>query len=1496
MRKSLPQRWILLCLLLVSATLFFTGWLSLSAASAEQAESGISISSPNAADSILVVSLPTNDIVYNPAEEKIYASVPGSTIGIGNTVTAVSPRTGEIANSVFVGSEPNKLALATDNRSLYVALDGAFAVRRFDTQTQTALPQFDVGYDPADGPFYAKEIAVSPDNPDTVAVVRQQFNFIRSLAIYNNGVQLPNVVNELSVIAFSNTGSTLYGSTGSNLQTITANSGGATVVNTTPLFGGFSEMEHENGTIITSSGHVIDAATRTLLGTFPNASSSAFVPDTAVGRSYYILRDPLNNNNVILKAFSNTTFTSMGSLTISNVPGSVTSLVKWGTNGLAFRTSNGKLIIVQTSLRPTANPMPTPSVTPTPTPAPTPHALSIRTYDLTINDFVYSRTQNSLYVSVPSTAGVPNGNSVAKLNTTTGQIQSPVFVGSEPTRLAVSDDQNTLYAALEGSNSVRKVDLVTGQAGLTFPAGAAATGSVYDMDVLPGSPNAVAVSKYPSGTTIYDSGVPRPDRVAANLYIEFSGPTELYSVSDQVNRIGVTGSGLTQLSTYRARMFGEVEADSGFLYSSNGRVFDTATQKLSGSLFGTGFDNALTVEREKNRAYAITIESSNCNIRAYELDTYRLAGSISIPCIQSLQRRLLRWGTNGLAFRANNRVYLVQSSLVGSGPVPTPTPTGTPTPTPTPVYIPTFVRTVDVPTNDLVYNQATNSIVASIPNSGGATLGNTLTHIDPLTGAVTASVPVGTDPNKLAASDDGQTLYTTLDGPGAVRRYNIQTQTPGEQFALPVGFTQPYDIDVMPGSPSTVAIAGFTNGAGVFDNGIKRPGGSVSGLAYSINTIAFSSDPNIFYGYDNYSSGHDLIKFTAAESVTGVRLPSGLIGGSVHIKYHNGLLYSSGGTVADPVTERLLGRFQGGGSSFTIDAATNRIFFVSGDQITAYDLATYVPIGSITIPLAGANPTSLTRWGTNGLAFRTASTSQDNPSRIFLVQSNLVAVAGPMPTGFRFASGNQSYGELETSMNVQVTRSGDVSGTSTVNYSTTGVTATPGQDFTAQNGTVTFNPGETVKSITLPMINDTIYEGTESFTISLSGAGGSEVILAPNSKTITIFDSDSRPRISNTSMTVAEPRTGTATAASLEIRLSNPSVETISVSYSTVNGTAAAGADYVSANGIITFGPMETVKAIPLTIRADNVDEGNETFFVNLSAPINSSIQVSQGVVTIQNTDTRAALFDYDGDGRSDLSVRRPADNIWYLLRSTTGYTGQQFGEAGDGMAPADYDGDLKADVAVFRPSNGTWYMIMSQSQTFQAFGWGADGDLPVPTDRDGDRKADLVLFRPSNNTWYTRFANGTFAATVFGEAGDKPMLGDFDGDGIGDIALFRPSDNNWYIVKSSLGFFVQTWGEAGDIPVTGDFDGDGATDQAVFRPSTGQWFLSRTTAGFSSQNWGEAGDIPVAADYDGDSKADVAVFRPSNGTWYIVGSLSGQAVQQFGQNGDVPTQSSFIY
>ncbi len=267
----------------------------------------------------------------------------------------------------------------------------------------------------------------------------------------------------------------------------------------------------------------------------------------------------------------------------------------------------------------------------------------------------------------------------------------------------------------------------------------------------------------------------------------------------------------------------------------------------------------------------------------------------------------------------------------------------------------------------------------------------------------------------------------------------------------------------------------------------------------------------------------------------------------------------------------------------------------------------------------------------------------------------------------------------------------------------------------------------------------------------------------------------------------------------------------------------------------------------------------------------------------------RKPVADFDGDGRTDLSVFR--SGTWHIQRSTAGFISQPFGLASDRLVPGDFDGDTKADIAVFRTN--TWYILKSSDGTVITTPWGASGDVPMTGNYDGDTKADIAVYRPSNNTFYVlRSSDGTAAAQAWGISGDLPLAGDFDGDSKTDYAVFR--GGVWHVLGSTAGYSATSFGLSGDRLVPADYDNDAKTDYAVFR--SGTWHLLQSTAGGASVSWGLGSDTAVPGDYDGDGKADLAVFRASTGTWYILRSSNGSTdTQSFGLNGDTAVPAAYL-
>jgi hypothetical protein len=123
------------------------------------------------------------------------------------------------------------------------------------------------------------------------------------------------------------------------------------------------------------------------------------------------------------------------------------------------------------------------------------------------------------------------------------------------------------------------------------------------------------------------------------------------------------------------------------------------------------------------------------------------------------------------------------------------------------------------------------------------------------------------------------------------------------------------------------------------------------------------------------------------------------------------------------------------------------------------------------------------------------------------------------------------------------------------------------------------------------------------FKASTGGGGGGE-----------------NPTISISDASVTEGNKG-STTASFTATLSASSTNTVTVAFATANGTAVAGSDYTSASSTLSFAPGETSRTVTVSVIGDRVDEQDETFTVNLSAPVNGTIQDGTGVGTIVDDD-----------------------------------------------------------------------------------------------------------------------------------------------------------------------------------------------------------------------------------------------------------------------------------
>jgi len=348
------------------------------------------------------------------------------------------------------------------------------------------------------------------------------------------------------------------------------------------------------------------------------------------------------------------------------------------------------------------------------------------------------------------------------------------------------------------------------------------------------------------------------------------------------------------------------------------------------------------------------------------------------------------------------------------------------------------------------------------------------------------------------------------------------------------------------------------------------------------------------------------------------------------------------------------------------------------------------------IPLTVGQIITATATDANG------NTSEFSPCR----------TVNPAPGTLSLSAATYSANESSVTRTIVVNRTGGSFGTVQVNYATSDGSATAGQDYTAQSGTLTFLNGEVVKTFDIPINNDTLDENDETVLIGLSFPTNGSFISAPATAVMTIIDNDAPPVISIDDVSHEEGNLGT-TQFSFRVSLSTASGLPVSVDYVTTQGTATASSDYAFTSGQVNFAPGETLKNVLVTVIGDLTPELNETFTVDLSNNINATFGDNQGLGTIVDDDNPGkfsfALAPYSGTEHDSVLVT--------VVRTD--------GDAG--TVSVDYlaTGGTATPITDYAPTSGT--LVFGDGETTKTFFVPlADDTNPEPTE-----SVNLVLSNP---------------------------------------------------------------------------------------------------------------------------------------------------------------------
>ncbi len=399
-----------------------------------------------------------------------------------------------------------------------------------------------------------------------------------------------------------------------------------------------------------------------------------------------------------------------------------------------------------------------------------------------------------------------------------------------------------------------------------------------------------------------------------------------------------------------------------------------------------------------------------------------------------------------------------------------------------------------------------------------------------------------------------------------------------------------------------------------------------------------------------------------------------------------------------------------GAASVQFETTTNGTALPGVDYVPTTNLVSFADGQSNqTVTISLINNGLIEGDRTVSMALLSPSNTVLNPTvpptaTLTIVDANLA------PGNLMFAATNYSVLETATNAIITLARTNGSLGEVSVTYFTGGGNAIPGLDYPATTNSVTFLDGETSKSFTVQVFDNTNLIGNVSLGLTLTNPTGGAQIIGPVTVPLTIIDA-------NTGFSFAQPgyfaieTGGNVTVGVDRVGGTNGSA---SVQYSTSDGTALAGTNYRTAGGTLTFAPGEMFKTFTIPVLYDPQITGNLIFFVALSNP-------SSGKV-VPPTTTAVTVIDVDTGFSFALptnSVSKSGTNaiIGVLREGSTGTSNSVHFSTSDGTAVAGVKYIATNGVLTFLPGQTSNFFLVPIIKDNQA---------------DGDQTVNILLSSPT--------------------------------------------------------------------------------------------------------------------------------------------------------------------